>query len=154
MKVELILKWLSVRKKIHFCSNVMSCIILIILVLITGCDQSFDNKVVLNDLNNCFLNNKAVFDSLRDKFQEVGHDKNDWKLQRRIKLKSNKGYNMLYNTQYVTYEEDITFGVRELDYGIRCGFFYLPNEKEDYFENPRVIRKRAEGAWYSYIYFN
>ena len=123
----------------------MSCIILIILVFITGCNQSFDNKVVLNDLNNCFWNNKAVFDSLRDKFQEVGHDKNDRKLQRRIKLKSDKGYDMLYNTQYVTYEEDITFGVRELDYGIRCGFFYLPNEKEDYFENPELFGKGQRG---------
>jgi hypothetical protein len=132
-------------------------ILIITYTLVSGCNSTLDNNKVLNELNRCYYDNKPFFDSLATKLSDTTFSvKNLNSLLKTIKLKSNEGYETLFYTpNSITHNDDErTFYVKELGYGIQSGFFHSSNETNNVFENPRMVYRRIQLNWFSFIYFN
>jgi hypothetical protein len=130
---------------------------LCLFVVVIGCKQKgIDKNEVLNDLAAYYATNKICFDSLALKLSDttIGNSEISF-IAARMKIKrNNKEYKKLYFRDWGISPENRSFSAKELGYGIDCGFFYLLQKREDYFENTRLIYKKISGNWYGYIYFN
>lgn len=127
----------------------------LLIMIIYSCSQKIDKNLILTDLKRCFYENENSFDSLGVVIADTSLKDRDIKIRaKKIVLKNNVGFENLFLSTNVTTDNDKAFNVKELDYGVSCGFLYIRNPNKDYFENTRLIYKRINNNWYSYIYFN
>ena len=131
----------------------------IYLFTIASCEESYnrsvDNPTVLGDLKEYYFNNKTSFDSFAIKLIDTVDRSAEIKfITRKMKPINSKGYHKLFFSNGYIGDTKETFEAKELGYGISCGFFYSQKNTRDSFENKRLIYKRIDNCWYSYIYFN
>jgi hypothetical protein len=122
----------------------------------TSCFQEkFEKETVLSNISDYYKTNKSAFDSLALYITDSTKDRRLVKgLTSVTKFKAYKGYGraLFSDSGHINYKP--TWYLKEYGYGIQCGLFFDHQAKENRFENPRMVYRRIEGGWFSYIYFN
>ena len=123
---------------------------------IYGCNQKkIDQIVVLSQLHQSYIDNKNSFDSLKVAVADITLQESVLRqITKKIVLKNNFGFGKLLLSAAVSSKNEIAFNVKDLDYGISCGYLYIRNPIRDSFVNSRLVYKKIDMNWYSYIYFN
>jgi len=121
-----------------------------------GCNQKkIDQDVVLSQLQQSYIDNKNSFDSLKVAVADTSiQEPAIRQIAKKIVLRNNFGFGKLLLSTAVSSKNEKAFNVRELEYGISCGYLYIRNPIRDSFLNSRLVYKKIDGNWYSYIYFN
>lgn len=125
-------------------------------ITIFSCYQNkIDQNVITKQLFQSYTENKNSFDSLKMALGDTSISEIEIKqFARNLVLKNNFGFGKLILSSTISTKEEKAFNVKELDYGVSCGYLYIMNPIQDSFTNPRLVYKKIDGNWYSYLFFN
>lgn len=126
------------------------------LFIIYSCNQKkIEQDIVISQLRVSYSINKNSFDSLKVALGDTSlSEKAIQQIAKKIMLKNNFGFGKLLLSATVSSKNEKAFNVKELDYGVSCGYLYIRNPIQDSFANSRLVYKKIDGNWYSYLFFN
>lgn len=131
-------------------------IIFVYLIIIYSCNQKkIDHDIVISQLRQSYTGNKNSFDSLKVALGDTSlSEKAIQLIAKKVILKNNFGFGKLLLSATVSSKNEKAFNVKELDYGVSCGYLYIRNLIQDSFANSRLVYKKIDGNWYTYLFFN